>query len=96
MAELKIMDKAEAIKLSDVSINAAVDKSVKELIPEINKRIRAACLDARYETEIDLSKVPHTELVVHKLTELLKKEQYRVTEPDYDDYRGCWLHISWR
>lgn len=47
-------------------------------------------------TDIDMSKVPHTELVVHKLTELLKKEEYNIMEPDYDDYRGCWLHISWR
>lgn len=96
MADLKIIAKDEAIKLSDAAVNAAVDKSVKELIPEINRCIRAASLDACYETDIDLSKVPHIGLVVYKLTELLKKEQYKVTEPDCDDFRGCWLHISWR
>ena len=92
---MDIITSKEAIQKTNNAISEQVAQTIEKLLPIINEKIEAACATARFQTDVDVTKYQHTDVLGARICAELERLGYKCRLIDEYESGRYVLAISW-
>ena len=92
---MDIITSKEAIQKTTNAVSEQVEQTLQKLLPIINEKIEAACANARFQTDVDISKYQHLHVLGERVCAELRRLGYKCQLIDEYETGRYILAISW-